>query len=108
MVDLCAAPGSWSQVLSRQLGTDRAAGEGEGSSILDGDARESADSGPPAKIVAIDLQAMAPLPGVRCPCLHPPPLARSTARSCVPSQCRSSRLGVLFVGLVMIFGPLHL
>lgn len=64
VVDLCAAPGSWSQVLSRQLGTDRAAGEGEGSSILDGDASESADSGPPAKIVAIDLQAMAPLPGV--------------------------------------------
>lgn len=76
MVDLCAAPGSWSQVLSRQLGTDRAAGEGEGSSILDGDASESADSGPPAKIVAIDLQAMAPLPGVRCPCLHPPLRAR--------------------------------
>ena len=67
-MDLCAAPGSWSQVLSRQLGTDRAASEGsEGASITDGDASASgstADSGPPAKIVAIDLQAMAPLPGV--------------------------------------------
>ncbi|KAJ3347689.1 putative tRNA (cytidine(32)/guanosine(34)-2'-O)-methyltransferase [Allomyces javanicus] len=40
-VDLCAAPGSWSQVLGRQLAD------------VDG-----------AKIVAVDLQAMAPLPGV--------------------------------------------
>ncbi|XP_038603872.1 putative tRNA (cytidine(32)/guanosine(34)-2'-O)-methyltransferase [Tachyglossus aculeatus] len=41
-VDLCAAPGSWSQVLSRKLkGSDTA-----------------------STIVAVDLQAMAPLPGV--------------------------------------------
>lgn len=41
-VDLCAAPGSWSQVLSEKLfGTD-----------------------PSSKLVAIDLQTMAPLPGV--------------------------------------------
>ncbi|XP_025069488.1 putative tRNA (cytidine(32)/guanosine(34)-2'-O)-methyltransferase isoform X2 [Alligator sinensis] len=39
-VDLCAAPGSWSQVLSRKL------------------------MGPDVTIVAVDLQAMAPLPGV--------------------------------------------
>ncbi|KAI8816284.1 FtsJ-like methyltransferase-domain-containing protein [Fimicolochytrium jonesii] len=43
-VDLCAAPGSWSQVLSRKL--------------------KSEDASDPAKIVAVDLQAMAPLPGV--------------------------------------------
>ncbi|XP_067141362.1 tRNA (cytidine(32)/guanosine(34)-2'-O)-methyltransferase-like [Centruroides vittatus] len=43
-VDLCAAPGSWSQVLSRKLRT--------GSDDRD------------VKIVAVDLQAMAPLPGV--------------------------------------------
>lgn len=41
-VDLCAAPGSWSQVLSRKL---------------------SHEGGKP-KIVAVDLQAMAPLPDV--------------------------------------------
>ncbi|XP_014881396.1 tRNA (cytidine(32)/guanosine(34)-2'-O)-methyltransferase isoform X1 [Poecilia latipinna] len=41
-VDLCAAPGSWSQALSRKL----RGGEEE------------------VKIVAVDLQAMAPLPGV--------------------------------------------
>lgn len=41
-VDLCAAPGSWSQVLRKRL---------------------NVDSGN-AKIVAVDLQAMAPLPGV--------------------------------------------
>lgn len=44
VVDLCAAPGSWSQVLSRKLRQDEQAEE--------------------AKIVAVDLQAMAPLPGV--------------------------------------------
>ncbi|KAJ1667564.1 tRNA (uridine-2'-O-)-methyltransferase trm7 [Coemansia sp. RSA 1813] len=42
-VDLCAAPGSWSQVLSQELRKS--------------DSRDT-------KIVAVDLQAMAPLPGV--------------------------------------------
>ncbi|XP_063859647.1 tRNA (cytidine(32)/guanosine(34)-2'-O)-methyltransferase-like [Scylla paramamosain] len=45
VVDLCAAPGSWSQVLSRTL-------------------RGSAADPSSVKIVAVDLQAMAPLPGV--------------------------------------------
>ncbi|KAJ8346573.1 hypothetical protein SKAU_G00279740 [Synaphobranchus kaupii] len=44
-VDLCAAPGSWSQVLSRKL---------------QGKEEKRED----VKIVAVDLQAMAPLPGV--------------------------------------------
>uniref|UniRef100_A0A3P8WRN9 FtsJ RNA 2'-O-methyltransferase 1 n=1 Tax=Cynoglossus semilaevis TaxID=244447 RepID=A0A3P8WRN9_CYNSE len=44
-VDLCAAPGSWSQVLSRKLRC-----------------QEEKITG--VKIVAVDLQAMAPLPGV--------------------------------------------
>ncbi|XP_077998361.1 tRNA (cytidine(32)/guanosine(34)-2'-O)-methyltransferase-like [Glandiceps talaboti] len=44
VVDLCAAPGSWSQVLTRKLRAD--------------------ESKTDAKIVAVDLQAMAPLPGV--------------------------------------------
>lgn len=43
-VDLCAAPGSWSQVLSRKLKTK--------------------ENDQDIKIVAVDLQAMAPLPGV--------------------------------------------
>ncbi|XP_043076654.1 putative tRNA (cytidine(32)/guanosine(34)-2'-O)-methyltransferase [Puntigrus tetrazona] len=43
-VDLCAAPGSWSQVLSRKLRVK--------------------DKSEDVKIVAVDLQAMAPLPGV--------------------------------------------
>ncbi|ORX90244.1 cell division-like protein [Basidiobolus meristosporus CBS 931.73] len=47
-VDLCAAPGSWSQVLSQKLSQNVGEGEGEEQ----------------AKIVAVDLQAMAPLPGV--------------------------------------------
>uniref|UniRef100_A0A3B4A3E6 Putative tRNA (cytidine(32)/guanosine(34)-2'-O)-methyltransferase n=1 Tax=Periophthalmus magnuspinnatus TaxID=409849 RepID=A0A3B4A3E6_9GOBI len=45
-VDLCAAPGSWSQVLSRKLRGREEKGDAE------------------VKIVAVDLQAMAPLPGV--------------------------------------------
>ncbi|XP_055011237.1 putative tRNA (cytidine(32)/guanosine(34)-2'-O)-methyltransferase isoform X2 [Boleophthalmus pectinirostris] len=45
-VDLCAAPGSWSQVLSRKLRDRKEKGDAE------------------VKIVAVDLQAMAPLPGV--------------------------------------------
>lgn len=44
VVDLCAAPGSWSQVLSRKLNANNEAKD--------------------VKIVAVDLQAMAPLPGV--------------------------------------------
>lgn len=54
-VDLCAAPGSWCQVLTERLnvGTDGNGNDGGG----DGD-------GP--KIVAVDLQPMAPLPGVHC------------------------------------------
>ncbi|XP_072036230.1 tRNA (cytidine(32)/guanosine(34)-2'-O)-methyltransferase-like [Amphiura filiformis] len=44
-VDLCAAPGSWSQVLSRKL-------------------RNTEEKKSEVKIVAVDLQAMAPLPGV--------------------------------------------
>ncbi len=47
-VDLCAAPGSWSQVLSKKLIEERLS--------------ETLDQKP--KIVAVDLQAMAPLPGV--------------------------------------------
>lgn len=43
-VDLCAAPGSWSQVLSKKLF----------------ESEKDSD----AKIIAIDLQTMAPLPGV--------------------------------------------
>ena len=46
-VDLCAAPGSWSQVLADKLF----------------DANHSDDDGPP-KIVAVDLQPMAPIDGV--------------------------------------------
>ena len=45
-VDLCAAPGSWSQVLSRKL------------------VKEKDEQRQLVKIVAVDLQAMAPLPGV--------------------------------------------
>lgn len=45
-VDLCAAPGSWSQVLSKKL-------------------YENQPNQENVKIIAVDLQAMAPLPGVK-------------------------------------------
>ncbi|KAJ3190814.1 putative tRNA (cytidine(32)/guanosine(34)-2'-O)-methyltransferase [Irineochytrium annulatum] len=48
-VDLCAAPGSWSQVLRRYLTHP---GGGTGAPVE------------PPVIVAVDLQAMAPIPGV--------------------------------------------
>lgn len=47
VVDLCAAPGSWSQVLSRELNKNN-------------------QNNDPAKIVAVDLQPMAPIDGVTC------------------------------------------
>mmetsp|Transcript_25081 Transcript_25081/g.42036 ORF Transcript_25081/g.42036 Transcript_25081/m.42036 type:complete len:96 (+) Transcript_25081:122-409(+) len=46
VVDLCAAPGGWSQVLSKHL-----LGNVEGTSDV--------------KIVAVDLMTMAPIPGQR-------------------------------------------
>lgn len=49
VVDLCAAPGSWSQVLSRNLYSCD---------------KNSPDEIKRSKIVAVDLQEMAPLPGV--------------------------------------------
>ncbi|KAI8372701.1 FtsJ-like methyltransferase-domain-containing protein [Radiomyces spectabilis] len=47
-VDLCAAPGSWSQVLTKKLSENR----------------EKSQQPTEPKIVAVDLQAMAPLEGV--------------------------------------------
>lgn len=47
-VDLCAAPGSWSQVLSRKLY----------------DTCETDDEKSAVKIIAVDLQAMAPIRGI--------------------------------------------
>lgn len=53
VVDLCAAPGSWSQVLTSKL---YASSE---------EAEEMMASGHP-RVVAVDLQEMAPIPGVVC------------------------------------------
>ena len=83
VVDLCAAPGSWSQVLSRVLiqghRVGRAAWEDKRYKELlrvrqDGPSSESDEIEPPpdaiprknVKIVAIDLQPMSPLDGITC------------------------------------------
>lgn len=49
-MDLCAAPGSWSQVLSRRLYLPAVAAGRTGEQL--------------PKIVAVDLQPMAPIEGV--------------------------------------------
>lgn len=79
-VDLCAAPGSWSQVLSRKLRFavfildleptfDRREVDSRSKlpccSVIPLRGQEGkGDAGEEVKIVAVDLQAMAPLPGV--------------------------------------------
>jgi tRNA (cytidine32/guanosine34-2'-O)-methyltransferase len=53
VIDLCAAPGSWCQVLSSKLYESVE------------EAKRMEDAGE-AKVVAVDLQEMAPVPGVVC------------------------------------------
>ena len=60
-MDLCAAPGSWSQVLSQRLGRDNKRADGQASAA--GKEEEEGEE-EEAKIVAVDLQLMAPIPGV--------------------------------------------
>ena len=70
VVDLCAAPGSWSQVLSRTVyaewsgnrGGDREGRGGGGGG--GGGGKGGGGDGEEPKIVAVDLQPMAPLEGV--------------------------------------------
>ncbi|CAG9762302.1 unnamed protein product [Ceutorhynchus assimilis] len=76
-VDLCAAPGSWSQVLSRKLYLNEEINIKEPMHLFYTDAiKEALEEKPPTtptsppkknesvKIVAVDLQPMSPLPGV--------------------------------------------
>ncbi|XP_066262275.1 tRNA (cytidine(32)/guanosine(34)-2'-O)-methyltransferase-like [Euwallacea similis] len=75
-VDLCAAPGSWSQVLSRKLylneeicikeptylfSTEAVAAEQKSKDAKHSEPRKKNED---VKIVAVDLQPMSPLPGV--------------------------------------------
>ena len=60
-VDLCAAPGSWSQVLSRRIGVSQTRKQAKGESEeLKSSKAESSNHA----IVAVDLQEMAPIPHV--------------------------------------------
>ncbi|KAL3288158.1 hypothetical protein HHI36_002609 [Cryptolaemus montrouzieri] len=72
-VDLCAAPGSWSQVLSRRLYLKQKItvsprydldDSNDNQEDDDGDEDEKIEPDENVKIVAVDLQPMAPLPGV--------------------------------------------
>ncbi len=68
MVDLCAAPGSWSQVLSRRLYLPALAAATQQGASLNPLETDNEDTQIPLKplprIVAIDLQPMAPIEGV--------------------------------------------
>lgn len=69
VVDLCAAPGSWSQVLSRRVGRPRPKQAGDSDTDaatgISGHATtERAAAAPERRIVAVDLQEMEPVPGV--------------------------------------------
>jgi tRNA (cytidine32/guanosine34-2'-O)-methyltransferase len=61
-VDLCAAPGSWSQVLADKLLDD--VQKEQKTTIIN--EKDSTVSDSIEKIVAVDLQPMAPIEGVRC------------------------------------------
>jgi tRNA (cytidine32/guanosine34-2'-O)-methyltransferase len=84
-VDLCAAPGSWSQVLSDRLYEIR---EEEGEKAADPEATAhnkgaaaAADEEEAPNIVAVDLQPMAPVDGVLC--LQGDITAKATAESII-------------------------
>uniref|UniRef100_A0A672IYJ8 Putative tRNA (cytidine(32)/guanosine(34)-2'-O)-methyltransferase n=1 Tax=Salarias fasciatus TaxID=181472 RepID=A0A672IYJ8_SALFA len=85
-VDLCAAPGSWSQVLSRKL-REREEKEGGGEEV---------------KIVAVDLQAMAPLSGVTQ--IQGDITKRSSVTSRVIRPLPFSHLSVSLMSLALISG----
>jgi tRNA (cytidine32/guanosine34-2'-O)-methyltransferase len=57
-VDLCAAPGSWSQVLSRKLYHNQTLPNVD--EITHHDVNDQAQ----IRVVSVDLQEMAPIPGV--------------------------------------------
>lgn len=65
-VDLCAAPGSWSQVLADKLYANSSKDDDHDNDNDEQDTNNNVINKPPPKIIAIDLQPMAPIDGVLC------------------------------------------
>ncbi|AAQ15702.1 ribosomal RNA methyltransferase, putative [Trypanosoma equiperdum] len=62
VVDLCAAPGSWSQVLSNHLCGSQ---PGSAAEACEGDEAINSEASQRPRIVAVDLQEMMPIDGVQ-------------------------------------------
>ena len=90
VVDLCAAPGSWCQVLSNKLYENAE------------EALQSVEERSP-RVVAVDLQEMAPIPGVVCiqVCMYVL-LAGCTCCTCTMTSCTYT---LIIVELLQSRGP---
>ncbi|KAL9939361.1 hypothetical protein V8E36_002174 [Tilletia maclaganii] len=96
IIDLCAAPGSWSQVLARTL----SGGSGSGST-----SSSTPGAPPPPTLIAVDLQQMAPIPSVhQLTADITLPTTASHLRAFLPSSTSTSPSDNLYADLIICDG----